>query len=74
MTNSVITTILKKPDFFDLNMSLGFRRFIILPSRVRNNLMLAHYLETKSTDCHNRIVSFFQAMTIEEYHTYLKSA
>ena len=74
MTQAAITKTLKREELTDESMSLGFRRFFVLPNRVRKNIQLAHLLETGNIDCHNRIVSFFQAMTDKEYINYMKLA
>ena len=71
MTNSAITKILNKEVLKDSSMSLGFRRFLILPNRVKTNIKKAYLIETGSIDSHDHIVSFFGAMTEKEYKNYL---
>tara|TARA_R110000851_G_scaffold141057_3_gene278647 strand:+ start:2016 stop:2252 length:237 start_codon:yes stop_codon:yes gene_type:complete len=54
--------------------SLGFKRFFVLPTRVRRALDLAIYLETKDLNTHQKKVDFFEAMSEQEYINYLKLA
>lgn len=53
------------------NYSVGFNRYLVLPIQMKKNLGIAHFLKTKSTDCHNTIVNFFSTMTEREYVEYL---
>ncbi len=74
MKASSITKTLKKKQLQDNKMSLGFRRYLVLPNRVRKNIQLAHFLKTGSTNWHSATVEFFQEMSQEEYLAYLKQA
>lgn len=55
-------------------MSIGFRRYFVLPKRVRQNIHLAHLLETGSVNFHDRVVNFFGSMNEAQYVNYLKLA
>ena len=74
MTTATITKTLSKEDLNDNTMSLGFRRFFILPARVKKAIQMAHLLSTGNINSHNSIVSFFESMTDLEYVNYLKNA
>jgi hypothetical protein len=54
--------------------SLGFKRFFVLPTRVRLALDLAIYLETTDLTTHQQKVDFFEALSEQEYINYLKLA
>ena len=71
MTNSAITKVLNKEALKDSSMSFGFRRFLVLPNRVKMNIQKAYLIETGKIDSHDYIVSFFGAMTEKEYKNYL---
>lgn len=71
MTKSLVTRILNSETLSDTSMSLGFRRYLALPSKKRLGLNVAHLLETGSMNAHARIVTFFEEMTSDEYRTYL---
>lgn len=73
MTAATITKILNNPDLKDESMSLGFRRFTVLPNRVQKNLMAAHLIQTGNIDYNQRIKDFFAEMTEDEYLEYLKT-
>ena len=55
-------------------LTLGAKRFFVLPTRVRRALDLAIYLNTGSTNTFKIKIDFFEEMTNEEYINYLKLA
>jgi hypothetical protein len=52
--------------------SFGFKRYLALPQHVRAKLHTAHYVETGSTNAHDRIVTFFTGLTEQEYVSWLQ--
>ena len=74
MTNAAITKALNKPEFQDEKMSLGFRRYTVLPQRVQRNIQLSHYLRTGSINTHDSIVQFFSALSESDYMNYMRLA
>jgi hypothetical protein len=74
MKTSAITKALKNPSLQDESMSLGFRRYFILPNRIKVNIQTAHLIETGSLNWHDTVVAFFEAMTDNQYTEYLKAA
>lgn len=74
MTKSVITKTLRKLESTTEEYSKGFKRYFVLPERVKYNIGLAYYLETGSINDNEFIMSFFENMTEKEYKNYLAMA
>lgn len=72
MNAATITKTIKKVRANNEPYSIGFKRYIALPPRVRQNLHTCHLLETGSSDAHDRIVKFFGDMTDAEYVAWMK--
>tara|TARA_R110000796_G_scaffold60642_6_gene140302 strand:- start:1386 stop:1610 length:225 start_codon:yes stop_codon:yes gene_type:complete len=71
MKNSAITKVLNRLELNDSSLSLGFRRFFVLPNRIKMNIKKAYLRNTGSVDSHDYIISFFEEMTEKEYKNYL---
>lgn len=74
MTQATITKTLANPELKDTKLSLGFRRYSVLPTRVRHAIGVAYLLAHKSIDHLESTKAFFEAMSEEEYVNYLKLA
>lgn len=72
MTNAVITKTLEKVSEQPVEYSLGFRRLVSLPVRVRNNINLACVLKGKIND--NSMKEYLQSLTEQEFINWLKLA
>lgn len=74
MTNATINKTMIKLEKETERMSLGFKRFFVLPNRVKKAMITAHFLNTGETNYHSDVVSFFQNLSKTEYKTWLKNA
>ena len=54
------------------NYSLGFRRYIYLPSKVRDLMFKAHYLLNGGADSMAAIKTFLGGLSEQEYKLWLK--
>lgn len=72
MENSVITKVLSNPILNDESMTLGYRRYSVLPQRVVRNLGIAHVEKTGKLDFVDHIKNAFQNMTDQEFKNYLR--
>lgn len=71
MNIATYTKIVNSEDYKDETMSLGFRRWSLLPRKVRLNHFKAFYLSTGETNDHDYSVAFFGSMTESEYKQYI---
>ncbi|WP_305843040.1 hypothetical protein [Photobacterium leiognathi] len=74
MDSSDISNVLVAIDTCTDDFTLGFKRYITLPSHVRLNIATAYYLETGCLDYLPRIKKFLGDMTEDEYINWLKLA
>ena len=72
MTTSEITKTIKKLNIQPTYYSIGFRRLIVLPLRVRQNINLACVLKGESND--NSMKEFLNTLTETQYINWLKAA
>ena len=72
MTKAIVTKILKKEALTDGSMSIGFRRYLVLPNNFKSSLGAAYFFKTKKTTGFiSYVTEFFGNMTEAEYKTYL---
>ena len=74
MTLSTVQRILADPTLKDSSMSMGFRRYTVLPRRVKLDIFKGFYAKTGSSNDHDYNVSLFENMSDAEYLKYLKNA
>lgn len=74
MTQATVTKTLANQELQDTKYSLGFRRYSVLPTRVRHAIGLAYLIANKSIDHLESTKAFFESMSEEEYVNYLKLA
>ena len=71
MNVATYTKIVKSENYNDLSMSLGFRRYFCLPSKVKMNIKVKYLIDTGSSNSHDFVVNFFAEMTEQEYKNYI---
>lgn len=70
-------------DYSDTTMSLGFRRYFMLPNKLKQAMFLKIFIENKeegknlpediTTTAENQIKSMFEKMTEQEYKQWIVS-
>lgn len=73
MTNAVITKTLEKINNEPKEYSLGFRRYICLPQRVKRNIFIACCC-IKGEDNINSMKQFLNDLTEQEFINWMKLA
>ena len=71
MNLATYTKIVNSLDYKNETMSLGFRRWSSLPSKVRLNHFKAFFLKTGETNDHDYSVTFFGNMSEIEFKQYI---
>lgn len=71
MNLATYTKIINNVEYKDETLSIGFRRWSLLPRAVRLNHFKAFYLSTGETNDHYFSVNFFGEMTEAEYKQYI---
>lgn len=71
MNSANYTKIINSSEYKNESMSIGFRRWSSLPSKVRLNHFKAFYLRTGETNDHDYSVNFFGSMTENEFKQYI---
>lgn len=72
MNTANYTKIIACKDFNNESFSLGFRRYVCLPAKLKKSLSFDHMIKNKTLDGgHNEICSRFAAMTDLEYKNYV---
>jgi hypothetical protein len=71
MNTAVYTKIAKSANYNDSTMSVGFRRYLCLPQRIRKAFDTAYVVRYHNTNIHSFAVDFFASMTETEYAQYV---
>ncbi|OIQ22041.1 MAG: hypothetical protein BM557_01290 [Flavobacterium sp. MedPE-SWcel] len=71
MNISIYNNIINSEIYKNKSMSLGFRRWNLLPQKIRLNFDKAMFLKTGSINIHKESVSFFEEMSEEEFKQYI---
>jgi len=76
MTTATITKTIEKVKNQDAKFSLGFKRLVSLPARVRKSFALASNIETNwdGRKAHDNQVSFLESLNDSEFINWLKTA
>ena len=72
MNTANYTKIIASKDYNNQKFSLGFRRFVCLPAKLKKALSLEHMIQNNTLNGgHDEICARFTAMTEEEYKQYV---